>query len=55
MRDVEKTIGNLIDKQGIAFISSIDMDGFPNTKAMLTPRKRIGIKTIYFFLCKAYI
>lgn len=48
MRDSEKTIGNLIDKQKTAFISSIDSDGFPNTKAMLTPRKRDGIKTIWF-------
>lgn len=48
MRDKEKTIGNLIDKQSVAFISSIDKDGFPNTKAMLPPRKRIGIKEFYF-------
>lgn len=48
MRDAEKTIGNLIDKQKVAFISSIDSDGFPNTKAMLPPRKREGIKTFYF-------
>lgn len=48
MKDKEKTIGNLIDKQTVAFISSIDMDGFPNTKAMLPPRKREGIKTFYF-------
>lgn len=48
MRDIEKTIGNLIDKQSVAFISSIDTDGFPNMKAMLPPRKRDGIKTFYF-------
>lgn len=48
MRDAEQTIGNLIDKQGVAFISSIDEDGFPNTKAMLPPRKREGIHTFYF-------
>lgn len=48
MRDVEKTIGNLIDKQNVSFISSMDLDGFPNTKAMLPPRKREGIKTFYF-------
>jgi general stress protein 26 len=44
----EKTIGNLIDKQGVAFISSIDKDGFPNSKAMLPPRKREGIRVFYF-------
>lgn len=48
MRDSEKTIGNLIDKQSVAFISSIDVEGFPNTKAMLAPRKRMGISTFYF-------
>ena len=48
MRDVEKTIGNLIDKQSVSFISSMDAEGFPNTKAMLPPRKREGIKTFFF-------
>lgn len=48
MRDAEKTIGNLIDNQKTAFISSVDSDGFPNTKAMLAPRKRDAIKTIWF-------
>lgn len=47
MRDAEKTIGNIIDKQSICYISSVDKDGFPNTKAMLKPRKRNGIKEIY--------
>ncbi len=48
MKDVEKTLGNLIEKQGVAYISSIDEEGFPNTKAMLPPRKREGIKIFYF-------
>ncbi|HEX3078672.1 MAG TPA: pyridoxamine 5'-phosphate oxidase family protein [Lachnospiraceae bacterium] len=48
MRDIEKTIGNLIEKQGVSYISSIDSEGFPNMKAMLPPRKREGIKTFYF-------
>lgn len=48
MRNPEETIGNLIDKQKVAFISSVDDDGFPNTKAMLPPRKRIGIQIFYF-------
>lgn len=48
MRDVGKTIGNIIDKAGISIISSVDDNGFPNTKAMLPPRKREGIKYIYF-------
>jgi len=48
LRDTEQTIGNLIDKQGVSFISSVDSDGFPNMKAMLPPRKREGIKIFYF-------
>lgn len=48
IKDKEKTIGKLIDKQSVAFISSIDANGFPNTKAMLAPRKRVGIHTFYF-------
>lgn len=48
MRDPQQTIGNLIDKQSVSFIASVDEDGFPNMKAMLSPRKREGIKEIYF-------
>lgn len=48
MRDPEQTIGNLIDKQSTSFISSVSPEGFPNTKAMLPPRLREGIKTFYF-------
>ena len=48
MRDAVQTIGNLIDKQGVSLISSVDSDGFPNTKAMLPPRKREGIKSFWF-------
>ena len=48
MKDPEQTIGNLIDKQSIAFIASVDGDGFPNMKAMLSPRKRNGLREIWF-------
>jgi len=48
MRDKEATIGNLIDKQGVAFIGSVGADGFPNMKAMLPPRKREGIREYWF-------
>lgn len=48
MRNVVQTIGNLIDKQGVAYIGSIDADGFPNIKAMLPPRLREGIRYFYF-------
>lgn len=48
MRDANKTIGNMIDKISVSIISSVDEAGFPNTKAMLPPRKREGIKHFYF-------
>ncbi|MDO9490847.1 pyridoxamine 5'-phosphate oxidase family protein [Acetobacterium sp.] len=48
MNDKYQTIGDLIDQQSAAFISSVDDKGFPNTKAMLPPRKREGIRTFYF-------
>ena len=48
MRNPEQTIGNLIDKQGVTFVGSVDGDGFPNMKAMLPPRKREGIREFWF-------
>ncbi len=48
LRNPELSLGKLIDKQPVALISSVDEDGFPNTKAMLPPRKREGIKVFYF-------
>ncbi len=48
MRDAVATIGNMLDKQKVVYISSVDEGGFPNTKAMLAPRERAGITTIYF-------
>ena len=40
MRDAEKTVGTMIDKQKTAFIGSIDSEGFPNIKAMLQPLEK---------------
>ena len=47
MRDSNKTVGGIIDKASTTLIGSVDQDGFPNMKAMLKPRKRVGIKEIY--------
>ena len=38
MRDAEKTIGNLIDKQGVSYIASISEDGFPNIRNFILLR-----------------
>jgi len=48
MKNPVETIENLIEKQSVSFISSVDENGFPNTKAMLPPVKREGIKTFYW-------
>lgn len=48
MRDAEKTIGSIIDKVSVSIIGSVDENDFPNAKAMLPPRKREGIRHIYF-------
>ena len=48
MRNPVETIGNLIEKQSVSFISSVDENGYPNTKAMLAPCKREGIRTLYW-------
>jgi len=48
MRDPEKTVGNMIDAANVSIISSVDETGYPNTKAMLPPRKREGIKHLFF-------
>lgn len=39
MRDAEKTVGNMIDKEKTIFVGSVDAEGFPNIKAMLQTRK----------------
>ena len=48
MRNPEETVGKMIDKSTTSFISYVDEDGYPITKAMLKPRKRNGIKEIWF-------
>lgn len=48
MKDAQKTVGNIADKCKIAYISYIDENGYPVTKAMLRPRERDGIKTFWF-------
>lgn len=45
---VKELIAQMADSLPIAFISSVDNEGYPCTKAMLAPRKREGIKTFYF-------
>ena len=37
-----------IRKQRVAFICSVDEEGYPNVKAMLKPRKIDGVQRFYF-------
>ena len=37
-----------IDRQKVSIVASIDEAGFPNLKAMLKPRKHVGLKEFYF-------
>lgn len=48
MKNLQETIGKMIDKAKTSFISYVDAAGYPITKAMLAPREREGIKTIWF-------
>ena len=41
-------IERFIDRQKVSFVCSVDSENFPNVKAMLRPRKRIGLKEFYF-------
>ena len=44
----EEDIENFIDKATTCLISSVDEEGFPQTRAMLGIRYREGIKEFYF-------
>lgn len=45
--DIKKT-EKFIDRQKVCFICSVDDEGFPNVKAMFSPRKRNGLREFYF-------
>ena len=45
--DIDR-IAEFIKKQKVAFIRSVDEEGFPNVKAMLNPRKTDGLRQFFF-------
>ncbi len=47
-KDVLKTAFGLVEKSSKAIIGSVDEEGYPNIKAMLSPRERKGVKEFYF-------
>jgi len=48
MRNPESTIGKLIDNSKICYLGSIDAEGYPNAKAMLTVKEREGLHIVWF-------
>ena len=46
--DAVKTALGIVEKSSKAIIGSVDAEGYPNIKAMLSPRERRGIKVLYF-------
>lgn len=41
-------VEKFIDRQKVSFVCSVDEENYPNVKAMLRPRKRVGLKEFYF-------
>jgi len=46
--DPVKTALSVIGKSAVSLIGSVDADGYPNLKAMLSPREHEGVKVFYF-------
>ena len=44
----QKALEKFIDRQNVSFICSVDENNYPNMKAMLKSRKRVGLKEFYF-------
>lgn len=43
-----KQLTKFIDKQKVSFICSLDDEKYPIVRAMLKPRKHVGLKEFYF-------
>lgn len=48
VRDYVKSANTLVEKSTRSFIGSIDKDGYPNVKVMLSPREHYGVKEFFF-------
>jgi general stress protein 26 len=47
-RNYEKSAITLVNKSTRAFLGSVDKDGYPNVKVMLSPREHQGVKEFFF-------
>lgn len=45
--DLGATLEKLIVKRNLCYLGSVDQEGFPETRAMLSPRARQGLKEFY--------
>ncbi|MDH6364195.1 general stress protein 26 [Enterococcus sp. PF1-24] len=46
---IDETLATkLFDEQSLAFLGSVDQAGFPQIRAMMSPRKREGLRKLYF-------
>ena len=43
-----EALSRWVGRRNAALITSVDADGTPNVKAMLLPRKREGLRVLYF-------
>lgn len=48
MRDIKEQVEDLIENASSTIISSLDEEGYPSAKAINSPRKRDGIRQLYF-------
>lgn len=48
MRNPEKTVSGIAGRAKTVFLSYIDSQGCPTTRAMLAPRERNGIRAFWF-------
>ncbi|MBE5962942.1 MAG: pyridoxamine 5'-phosphate oxidase [Lachnospiraceae bacterium] len=47
MGNIKEMAESLIENQGVCFLSAVDKNGYPSTKAMLAPRFREGLQVFY--------
>ena len=47
-KDIKAAAERLIAREKTAYLGSLDADGFPSIKAMMAPRKRVGVNVFYF-------
>lgn len=47
VRNFERDIEKLVRRSKVCILGSVDVNGYPNSKAMLRPRKILGVKTFY--------